>query len=284
MRIFRHLLKALFVILNRLNLKTRPRNEKDADDDSKTVNDPNRDLVPINPSDFHMFFNVVQLYERLLTQLTDSTYRAVFNGYARSFISYMAAKSVELPLISGFVRLIASALKICGRLHFFETPPEELVIFFERQVARVQRVQGELQVACLECIFAAPNRLLERFALQLGPIYQIAFKLGLSDLRIAHVALRSLDRLAKALRISAQREVGEGELHLDQLLRVVLPALDVYLQAQSVAAEVGELNPSSSVQANAKLRRRKRAVRLNESGKDSTFVVFQKEILVFLGE
>lgn len=283
MRVFRHLLDTLFVILDRLNLKTRLRNPNDADADSKTVNDPNRDLVPVKSADFHMFFNVVQLYERLLSNITDASHRAVFNGYSRSFISFMAAKSVQLPLISGFVRLMASALKICGRLQFFESPPEDLLQFYRVQVSRVQRVQGELQVACLECIFAAPTSLLERFASQLGGIYQIAFKLGLSDLRIAHIALRSLDCLAKALRISAQRVSGEGELHLNELLRVVLPSLDVYLQAHSVAAEMGELKPSTTVQQRSKLRRRKRAVRLNETGKDSTFVVFQKEILIFLG-
>lgn len=284
MRIYRHLLDALFAILDRLNLKTRPRNASDTDADTATVNDPNRDLVPINPADFHMFFNVVQLYERLLSSLTDASHRAVFRGYAETFIATMATKSAQLPLISGFVRLMAAALKICGRLQFFETPSEELLSFFRGQVTRVQRVQGELQFACLECIFAGPTGLLGRFAVQLGAIYQIAFRLGLSDLRMAHVALRSLERLAKSLRLSAQREVGESETHLEQLLRAVLPSLDVYLQAQSVAAEVGELQASAAVRTRVRGQRRKRAVRLNENGKDSAFVVFQKEILVFLGE
>lgn len=286
LRVFRHLLDTLFTILDRLNLTTKARSARQIDEreDWTTSNDPNRDLLPVVPADFHLFFNLVQLFERLLGTLSDFSHRTVFHGYARMFISTMAQKSTQFPLVSGFVRLMAAALKICGRLHFFETPPEDLTAFISAQVTRVQRIQGELQIACLECIFAAPTNLLERFALQLGPIYRIAFKLGLSDLRIATISLRSLKRLAKSLRVNVNRNLSD-ESPLGQLLRSVLPTLDVYLQAPGVVAELGDLPADAMIQKRAgTIRRKKRMLRVDESCKDSELVIFQKSILLFLGE
>lgn len=297
-QLYRYVLNALFVIVERVNLTLKPRSQSaNADITAATdpsepqyVADPQRDLEPVRAADFHLFFNVVQLFERLLAAQSNDAQHEVFAASAGRFCAVLARKCREHPLVSGFVRLMTAGLRILRRLQYFEsgtltdTATAQCVQrFVSVQLSRVAGLQGELQIACLMCMFAAPLPMLERgasAAADLAGAYRRAFAIGHAELYVAQTALRSLERLVANTTMTAA--------WLDDLLCNVLPSLDGYLMANGgcTSEMTGALQTtkSSGKTTSSGSRRMRRVVKMPESASETELLRFQKSVLMFLGK
>lgn len=118
--IYTQLMKTLFLILDKLDLSTRKRTVKDDSGEDQDVFfcDPNIDLVPVKPKDFHIFFNVVDLYQDLLRY--NESVRDHFEEWIPIYFDYMVRKSLKHPLVSGFVKLIDLGLFTANQLQYFK--------------------------------------------------------------------------------------------------------------------------------------------------------------------
>lgn len=275
--VYEHLMQSLFSILERLDLHTNKRTFKDdyGNDTELYFCDPNYDLVPQRPKDFHIFFNIVQFYRDLLYTQNDNSHRIRFDKYVQQYCELMVHKSMEYPLVSGFVRLMQVALRITDRIGYFseildvERPIRSSVLYFLKyHIVSAPHTFGELQIASLDMIFTAPVKLLNRFVVDLIPIFIVAFDIGKSVLSLAERALRLLDKL-------------NGVSEWNKLLRAVLPSLDPYLQSNGFTAD--GIIDLEIVKSKRSTKQARKVLRV-DGGKDSELLAFQKKILLFLGK
>lgn len=275
--VYEHLMQSLFSILERLDLRTNKRTFKDdyGNDNELYFCDPNYDLVPQRPKDFHIFFNIVQFYRDLLHSQNDDSHRVRFDKYVQSYCELLIKKSLEYPLISGFVRLMQVALRITDRIGYFsevidiDRPIRGTVLYFLKyHILSAPHTFGELQIASLDMIFTAPVKLLHRFVIDLIPIFVVAFDIGKSLLSLAGRALRMLDKL-------------NGVSEWKQLLRAVLPSLDPYLQSNGFTTD--GIIDLEIVKSRRSTKRARKVLRV-DGGSDSELLAFQKQILLFLGK
>lgn len=275
--VYEHLMQSLFSILERLDLRTNKRTFKDdyGNDNELYFCDPNYDLVPQRPKDFHIFFNIVQFYRDLLHSQNDDSHRVRFDKYVQSYCELLIKKSLEYPLISGFVRLMQVALRITDRIGYFsevidiDRPIRGTVLYFLKyHILSTPHTFGELQIASLDMIFTAPVKLLHRFVIDLIPIFVVAFDIGKSLLSLAGRALRMLDKL-------------NGVSEWKQLLRAVLPSLDPYLQSNGFTTD--GIIDLEIVKSRRSTKRARKVLRV-DGGSDSELLAFQKQILLFLGK
>lgn len=275
--VYDHLMKSLFLILERLDLHTNKRTFKDdyGNDTELYFCDPNYDLVPQRPKDFHIFFNIVQFYRSLLYKQNDDSHQNRFVKYVQPYCELMVHKALEYPLISGFVRLMQVALHITDRIDYFsdvldvERPIRSTVLYFLKyHIVSAPQTFGELQIASLDMIFTAPIKLLSQFVNDLIPIFIVAFDIGKSLLSLATRALRMLSKL-------------NGAHGWRRLLRAVLPSLDPFLQSNGFTTDgIIDLEIVKSKRSTKTARR----VLRTDGGADTELLAFQKEILLFLGK
>ncbi|XP_055614523.1 DNA-dependent protein kinase catalytic subunit-like, partial [Uranotaenia lowii] len=294
--IYDHLVNNLFLLLDKINLETRKRTIKDAtgEDHEMFFCDPNIDLVPVKPKDFHIFFNLVDLYQDLFRYNT--TIREYFEDWIPLFFDYMIRKSLKYPLVSGLVKLIDLGMYLANQLQYFKSNPMEpsftkastinlLVYYLELQIAKARHSTGELQITCLRFILGAPVILLESFlenSQELMDIFRISLQLGKGILSLANAVLSCLQQVS-AYDSPISRE------HRESLIARTLPLFDTYLQTN---------DSTQAVPTNARLVKfqRKRSVQLSASkiekiklqhaleSSESELLKFQLRILLFLGE
>lgn len=121
---------------------------------------------------------------------------------------YMYSKDLiqmsnRLPLISGFYKLLTIAMNICEKIDYFEeiNPPSSnkdvwvcFTIFdkFRKEVEfRVHQYKNELLASCIKFVLSIPKQFIQS-SLPIGAI-QMAFKMGLSFIELAHIALHALE-------------------------------------------------------------------------------------------
>ncbi|XP_062561141.1 DNA-dependent protein kinase catalytic subunit-like [Armigeres subalbatus] len=291
--VYAQLMKTLFLILDKIDLSTQKRTVKDdtGEDQEVFFCDPNIDLSPVKPKDFHIFFNLVDLYQDLLRY--NNSVRDYFEEWIPIYFDYMVKKSLKHPLVSGLVKLIDLGMSTANQLQYFQSQQifskmstiNLLVYYLELQIAKSRNSTGELQHTCLRFILGAPVMLLDSFlddSQDLVEILRIALQLGRGMLSLANVALSCVRRL-----------VSEGSPispeNRERVLVHVLPFLDSYLQTRDVA-----LPPPISSRL-VKFQR-KRSVHMTSSkiekiklqhaldASESDLVKFQLKILVFLGD
>lgn len=287
-RLFYHqLMQSFFIIVERVDLTLRPRRtrahiDEQSDNDAGCVVDPNRDLEPCRPADFHMLFNLVNLLEHLLPMHTLRANQDVFDSYIGRYFHVLERKSRDHPLISAFIRLITVGLRLASKLNYFNTHPAASPVVLQRfvrtQTDRVQHVQGELQISILYALFSVSVHFLMRLTpAELAAVYQCGFSVGHGQLRVAMAALESLESLKQM-----------GNKYVDDVLRIVLPSLDAYLQTTgSVLGEVGVYRSPVAVNgksAKSGRTRNRRVLKMIGNYAETELLKFQKFALLFLGK
>ncbi|EAT40123.1 AAEL008123-PA [Aedes aegypti] len=298
--IYAQLMKTLFLILDKLDLSTRKRTVRDDSGEDQDVFfcDPNIDLVPVKPKDFHIFFNLVDLYQDLLKY--NDHVRDNFEEWIPIYFDYVVRKSVKHPLVSGFVKLIDLGLFTANQLQYFQinfiplqrqqnfstmSTTNLLVYYLELQIAKSRNSTGELQLTCLRFVLGAPVTLLDSFLDDSKDLIEIlcsAFQLGKGMLSLANAALSCVRRLvAEGSPISSENR--------DRVLVHVLPLLDSYLQTRDVAlpppisSRLVKFQRKRSVHlTSSKIEKIKLQLALEAS--ESDLVKLQLRILVFLGD
>ncbi|XP_063698060.1 DNA-dependent protein kinase catalytic subunit-like [Culicoides brevitarsis] len=277
------LLNTLFQIIGKLNFTLKKRTYRDEDGIEQEFNfcDPNIDLEPVKPQDFHIFVNIVDLYSEILKNLPEITKKSsIAPRWLGHACDELIKKILEYPLISGFVKLLEVLIKIGKETNYFSNLNEPfrvlLSAFVKEIIQRVTQSTAELQLSYLKLIFVCPVVLLKDFVRKMTEIYLIAFEFGknLPVLWIASMALRSLEELI---------EVIEDEKR-KKLLKKVLPALESFLSS-SGDATVNKIK-TEIVRSGTKGGKRtniKRKFEISE-GMETELLKFQKRIVLFLGK
>lgn len=275
--IYDHLMRTLFDILDKLNLTTKKRVFKDelGNDQEFYFCDPNYDLVPVNPKDFHIFFNLVDLYCDIFQAQNLSSHMAHFSKWIKKFCNFMITKSIKFPLISGFLKFLKVGIRIGIRIQYFDQKDdrnweqfnETVKYFLKMCMSKAQQISGELQIAALQLILNAPIQFLVDFIQDVQTILVISFDLGHSMIYLANLALTAIEKITQSLTGDAKND----------FLRTVLPNMESYLQNKGNTGRV-------HVEI-VKSRYSKRTKKTFKSGEDSEseLLKFQKRILQFLG-
>ncbi|XP_035782012.1 DNA-dependent protein kinase catalytic subunit-like [Anopheles albimanus] len=241
--IFRSFMRTLFVIIEKLDLSTKKRVLSNDNESELTKEmyfcDPNLNLEPVKPKDFHIFLNLIELYRDVLqgSQHLDES----FLEWTCRYFEMCVKQSVDHPLVSGFVKLIELGVAIAERSGYFRQANDFdskstallLVAYVERTIVRALHASGELQLACLRFVLNVPARMLVEFVddeqhqqpLMIA-VFEVAFRLGRTLLSIARAALGCLQRLVLF------RDPPIHAAQREQLLRQVLPLLEPYLLAR----------------------------------------------------
>uniref|UniRef100_A0A182U745 non-specific serine/threonine protein kinase n=1 Tax=Anopheles melas TaxID=34690 RepID=A0A182U745_9DIPT len=303
--LYRALMNTLFVIVEKLDLSTRKRTFQDDDGQQQELffSDPNIDLLPTKPKDYHIFLNLVELYRDMLHgPQTPVAVRELFADWIRPYFERFVRQSLNRPLVSGFVKLIEMGLATAERIGYFrqqEAPAEDfrttqilLAFYLEQTIQRALYAIGELQLACLRFVLNAPIRLLVDFIEDktrkqplMVDVFRTAFRLGRSLLSIARAALNSLQRIVRFRYPPLRREIRE------RLLRQVLPLLEPFLRtrdstqppAQSLRLAKFKRHRTANVPA-VKIERIKQQHRIEQSVDTSELVTFQLRILNFFAD
>lgn len=277
------LLSTLFQIIGKLNFTTRKRTYKDEDGADQEFNfcDPNIDLVPVKPQDFHIFVNVVYLYVEILKELSLETKKDVVLPWLGHACDELIQNIIKYPLISGFVKLLEVVVKIGTETgHFAQFKDSNLdpgqrtlrltlSAFLTQIIEKITQITAELQLSYLKLIFVYPPTLLMEHVSKVAHVYVIAFEFGtnLAVLWIASMALRSLEELVE--------EVGEDKRK--GLLKRVMPSLELFLSGS------GDATLSNIKMEVTKPGARKRKYDVPE-GSETEPTKFKKRVLLFMSE
>lgn len=280
-KIYEHFMKTLFRLLEKLNLTTRKRVYRDelGNDLELYFCDKNYDLEPIKVKDFHIFFNVVDLYRDILLKQSQKSHTDNFAQWINQFFTTMITRSFRYPLVSGYYKLMQLGLQIADTINYFtevmdvEGDPTWTNVseFYKNAIAMGQQAAGELQLSCIRFLFSAPIILLKSYILELIPIFVIALELGKSKM-VMHIAHSALTAMEKYIEIS-----GPSPIELREFLKAVLPLLDPYLQGLS--AEMSSMATVQLIRERGK-RQLKRSLIVTESD----LMKLQKRIILFLGK
>uniref|UniRef100_A0A182IV99 non-specific serine/threonine protein kinase n=1 Tax=Anopheles atroparvus TaxID=41427 RepID=A0A182IV99_ANOAO len=302
--IYRAFMRTLFVIVEKLDLSTRKRTFRDEDGRQRELFfcDPNLDLIPNKPKDFHIFLNLVELYREVLHgPRTPPAIREMYLEWICRYFDMFVKLSLRHPLVSGFVKLIEMGLGMAEAIGYFsrDSPNIDshsttmlLVFYLESTIRTALQATGELQLACLRFVLNSPARLLtdfigdqERQQPLIVAVFQVTFRLGRGLLSIARTGLACLQRIVR---------FGEPPLRPDQrepLLRHVLPMLEPYLQTRdstqpaAVSLRLAKFKRQRTANvAPGRIERIKQQHRIEQATEVSELVAFQMRVLHFLGD
>lgn len=276
-KIHDHLMQTLFYLFDKLDLTTQKRVHRDdsGNDLQLHFSDPNYDLVPIRPKDFHIFFNLVEFYRAIFKGQSTESLQENFQKWLKPFVDTVIRQSIKYPLISGYLKLMQTTLKITQRIKYFAEDGEmgddndplygDIMHYLRGMISKANQTSGELQMTCLTLLFSAPTVMLKDFIIDLVPAFLIAFDFGKSNANIwiASMALSAMERYVRA----KHRTSEEVTLFLHD----VLPSLDPYLRG--VTCEQTENVTTRQKRGAEKL------VRVVET----EFLKFQRRIILFLG-
>lgn len=278
-RIYDHLMKTLFTILNKLDLSTRKRvyQDENGSDQEYFFCDPNYDLEPVRPKDFHIFFNLVDFYRALLREQPYKNHRDHFTKWINQYFETIMLKSIKYPLVSGFLKLLQTGFKLANTMDYFNNEMYEqnaeiynnILYYLKATISKVEQTSGELQLSCLSLLFTAPTRVLIDSIVDMIPAFLISFDIGRSNmlLYIAEMALSAMERY-----VDAKPRTSD---ELKQFLKTVLPSLDLYLQ--------GFTSENSSTVEIVRRQGKRRVQKLPQIT-ETELTKFQKRILMFLGK
>lgn len=271
--IFDQLMEALFAILDRLNLRTKKRKYRTeaGEDQELFFSDPDLDLEPEVPKDYHIFFNLTDFYDQVLKSLSIEQQRLFFLRWAPQFIRHMISKSIKFPLVSGFLKLLKASLTIAGRLKLFDSDmsdehdflAKDVMCFLQGMITKATQCNGELQISCAKLVLSAPTVFIQKLVRELLPVFEISFEIGraTSDISLASSAFSAVERYTKA----SSPESDE----LKEILQQILPCLNPYLKGFS-----GNSDEVISIRYG-----KRKPKKMSEPDMQ----IFQKRILAFLG-
>lgn len=274
-KIYDHMMATLLAVFDKLDLTTRKRIYRDESgvDLQLYFCDPNYDLEPNRPADFHNFFNWVDFYCDILTEQSADSHRENFQKWLGRFVETVIRKSIQYPLVSGYLKLMQKALVISRQLKYFDDEVNDendqlyvsIMHYLRGMISKANQTSGELQMRCLTLLFSAPTAMLMDFIMDLIPAFLIAFDVGKSNANIwiASMALSAIERYVKA----KHRTSDEMKF----FLRDVLPSLDPYLHGFS--------SDSTENVSRREKRGAKKLIKVTETDVSK----FQRRIILFLG-
>lgn len=195
-KIFDCIISSLFSILEKLDLRTKQRffYKENGEEEEFHFCDPNIDLCPVKPRDFHIFFNIVDFYKDIFKcKFQNEYFRKWMENYCLLMIKYYNKN----PLISGFLKLIECAFNV-GDL--FINPENthfrmELSYFLENVLQKSHNFHGEIQQSCISLIFNYPVDFYKNSINDLVKVFEAAFNLGHSNIWIAKLTINTLIKL-----------------------------------------------------------------------------------------
>lgn len=195
-KVFDCMISSLFIILEKLDLRTKQRlfQNENGEDEEFYFCDPNIELCPAKPRDFHIFFNLVEFYNDIFKSNFKRDY---FCKWMEEYCLCMVRYYNMNPLISGFLKLLGCALNvgdlsICTQNEHFRNT---LSFFLKHIVKRSLIFRGEIQQSCIELIFKYPVDFYKNNINELVKVFKAAFDLGKTNMRIAKSTINALIKL-----------------------------------------------------------------------------------------
>lgn len=261
-----------------MSVRKRIYRDDHGQDQELFFSDPNYDLEPVCVKDFHIFFNLVDFYIDILKAQSLDSHKKHLLKWINQLVEVLISKSLKNPLVSGFLKLMQTILRITNRLDYFGNILYEdssinynnVYYYLSTHIRKAQQSSGELQVACLKLLFSMPTCMLCTLAHDMVPAFQIAFNIGKSNatLFIAQIALTAIERYLN----SAKRE----SIERNEFLIAILPYFDTYLQGF-------KNDPVKSVEIARDRRKGTKANQKLVQIKEDHLLKFQKRIILFLG-
>lgn len=221
--IFDDLIKTLFILLNKLNLETKMK------DDSSVHTSIHTSIDVVKASDYEIFLNLVDIYQDILNH-ADPLF---FKKWVVMFVEQVVQKSLQHPYVSGFYKLLASCLKILDKLNYFDDYKNKenvsicfttIQSFLIEMLWKMKQYSGDLQIACLTVLISTPCILINDLLTTTAPAFVTLFNIGRSYYRLADIGLDALERWNEHLPAS----------NLNPFLKQVVPSLDSYLRSLSL--------------------------------------------------
>ncbi|KAK4881292.1 hypothetical protein RN001_004611 [Aquatica leii] len=268
-KLINELIKTLFLILNKINLSTK------LIDENNPITDPAAAYQPIETNDFVIFVNVVDFYQEILENVDMEIFKFWIIIYINRILNY----SLKYPLVSGFYKLLASCLKNCEKLNYFNDSNRinedvqmchySLVKFSEDVLCRMKQYKGDLQIACLHLIMAMPVSVIQEVLPSISSAFLVLFTIGRSYLPLAHLGIDALEKWVKQLSAN----------DIEPILKEVLSSLDSYLRSRSLG---------SSLESNLTVRYRKTKKLLSKRKilvqTEPELLKLQMKIMSFIGQ
>ncbi|CRK91834.1 CLUMA_CG005456, isoform A [Clunio marinus] len=233
--VYMHFINNLFKIVESLDLSTKKRKFYDESNNVEkefSFSDPSLDLEPLRAENFQVLYNIVHFYSDLILLQSNECLEKNFLQWIEMWLENSIKLSFKHPLVSGFLQLIETALKVINRLNvtnatdFDMTKIEESLSFYIKSmiISRCQLLSSELQIATLRLVFQVPIDILIEFADEFIPIFVIGFNVGRSLLSIANQALTCFDKMLDSL--------SDDPKTREKLLQEVLPCLESFLSTR----------------------------------------------------
>lgn len=233
-KIYDRWMKTLLQIIEKLDLSTvkRTRRNDCGEEVAVLFCDPEYNLVPKRPKDFHIFFNLVDLYRATFKAQGVDIHLKNFIKWINIFMETMISKSLEYPLVSGFVKLMQTALSIANRLDYINNELievnyqiyERVCYYLDVIMRRAQDCSGELQIGCLILLLTTPTPMLQRLINNFVPIFKTALDVGKSEqcFFVAEMALKAMKRYINTTDADSTEQ--------KEFLQAILPEFCPYMQ------------------------------------------------------
>ncbi|XP_045147611.1 DNA-dependent protein kinase catalytic subunit [Echinops telfairi] len=240
-------IKSVLKIVEKLDLTLEKQNVGEQEDDNESAgawviptSDPVANLRAAKPQDFSAFINLVEFCREILPE----KHVDFFKPWVYSFAYVLILQSTQLPLISGFYKLLSVVVRNAKKMKYFEgISPKSLkhssedaekyscfALFakFGKEVSvKMKQYKDELLASCLTFILSLPHHIIELDMKAYVPALQMAFKLGLSHTPLAEVGLNALEEWS----------VNIHKYVIQPYYKDILPCLDGYLKTSAFQDE-----------------------------------------------
>ncbi|KAF6100707.1 protein kinase, DNA-activated, catalytic subunit [Phyllostomus discolor] len=239
--------KSVLKIVDKLDLTLEKQNVGEQEDENEPTgvwviptSDPAANLHPAKPKDFSAFINLVEFCREILPE----KHVEYFEPWVYSFAYDLILQCTRLPLVSGFYKLLSTAVNNAKKIKYFEgvgpksqkkspEDPEKYSCFalfakFGKEVSvKMKQYKDELLASCLTFILSLPCDIIELDVRAYVPALQMAFKLGLSYTPLAEVGLNALEEWSAYI----DKQV------IQPYYKDILPGLDGYLKTSALSDE-----------------------------------------------
>lgn len=220
---FDEFMTSLFVLLNKLNLNTKLK------ENSIGFTNPENSLDLVQANDYEIFLNLADFYTIILECVDHTLLKKWINMFADQII----LKTSKNPLMSGLYKLLATCFKICDKLHYFDNYKdkesrimcfESVQSFIKDMLWRMKQYNGDLQVSCFKVLLATPPIVISDILLSCVPSFLTLFSIGRNYFDLAHMGLNTLQCWKNYL------PDDKFTLFMEQ----IVPAFDSYLRSKSL--------------------------------------------------
>ncbi|XP_006860145.1 PREDICTED: DNA-dependent protein kinase catalytic subunit [Chrysochloris asiatica] len=240
-------IKSILKIIDKLDLTLEKQNTGEQEDENVgtgvwviATSDPAANLCASKPQDFSAFINLVEFCREILPE----KHVEFFEPWLYSFSYELILHSTQLPLISGFYKLLSVVVRNAKKIRYFEgVGPKSLKLLsqdaekyscfalfakFGKEVSvKMKQYKDELLVSCLTFILSLPYNIIELDIRSYVPALQMAFKLGLSYMPLAEVGLNALQEWSVNIR----------KYVIQPYYKDILPCLGGYLKTSTLSVE-----------------------------------------------